>query len=247
MKVPTNKTNVYSSGAITAKSGVNFSIEADENLANSLTGVNAISGQSSEKDKMLIDTSSEFGATDVSDDMERRYQYVKWALEEYNPSVSTSKAEMKYVDKIVSMGEQYLTPINRYLNYNQIQDTTDLHPALAGTDGTQVLDLVSGYKVWISNSDVVVSTDRADGVVQGIVITKGNVFFDNTVSKFEGLIVSGDKIYVDNLVGTYKFTVYICNRHRKNRFGHISGFFIDGRIKIRTVVRVICNKDLTVV
>ena len=201
LKIPNNKTNVYSSGAITAKSGVNFSIEADENLADSLTGVNAISGQESEYNKMLNKTTGELAATDVSDDMERRYQYVKWALEEYNPSVSTSSAEIKYVDKIVSMGEQYLTPINRYLNYNQIQDTTDLHPALAGADGTQVLDLVSGYKVWISNSDVVVSTDRADGVVQGIVITKGNVFFDNTVSKFEGLIIAGDKIFVDNFAG----------------------------------------------
>jgi hypothetical protein len=84
---------------------------------------------------------------------------------------------------------------------NQISATTDIHPANGFTAG-QTLTLGSGYSVWISDRDVVVSSTRSDGIVQGIVVTKGNVFFDNTVTKFEGLIVSGDKIFVDNLVGS---------------------------------------------
>ena len=207
LQIPTQKTNIYSSGAITAKSGVNFSIEADENLSNSLTGVNAIAGQKSEDSKMLLNTTTAFEADDVSDDMETRYSYIKWALENYNPALESSQSELKYVNEMTKNGEQYLTPINRYLNYVQIEPDTDIHPNLTGLKTKpvgvpdQILKLSSGYSVWISNKDVVVSSDREDGVVQGIVITKGNVFFDKTVSKFEGLIVAGDKIFVDNIAG----------------------------------------------
>ena len=203
LQIPTQATKIYSSGAITAKSGTQFTIEAKENLQNSLTGVNAISGQESEYDKMISSTSTAVNAINVADNMEDRYAYVKWALENYNSELDSSKAELWALGNIGANGDYAsLTPINRYLNYINIDAATDLHPGLTGVSGGQTLNLSSGYKVWISNSDVVVSTDRADGVVQGIVITKGNVFFDNTVSKFEGLIVSGDKIFVDNLVGS---------------------------------------------
>ena len=202
LQVPTQETKIYSSGAITAKSGTQFTIEAKENLQNSLTGVNAISGQKSEYDKMISSTSTAVNAINVADNMEDRYAYVKWALENFNSALTSSEVELNAIQTVLANGDAAsLTPINRYLNYVNIDAATDLHPALVGVSGGQTLDLSSGYKVWISNSDVVVSTDRADGVVQGIVITKGNVFFDNTVSKFEGLIVAGDKIFVDNLVG----------------------------------------------
>ncbi len=206
VKLPTQKTNVYSSGAVTAKSGTTFTIEADDNLHNSLTGVNPVSGDETEEHKMISGSAAmETTAANVliaSDDMEERYIYVKWALENYNKEVMSTVAEKNYILEVAGKGEQYITPINRYLNFNHIDSTVDLHPKLSGVSEGQQLELNSGYSVWISDQDVVVSSDREDGVVQGLVITKGNVFFDNTVSKFEGLIVSGDKIFVDNLVGT---------------------------------------------
>ena len=203
LQIPNQETKIYSSGAITAKSGTLFTIEAKDYLQDSLKGVNTFSGQKSEYDKMLTGTSTGINAATVADDMETRYEYVQWALENYNSSDARSRVEMDFIKYgvVPAKNHTYMTPINRYLNYNKIDATTDLHPALVGVSAGQTLDLSSGYKVWISNSDVVVSSDRDDGVVQGIVITKGNVFFDNTVSKFEGLIVSGDKIFVDNLVG----------------------------------------------
>ena len=197
LSVPTQKTNVYSSGAITAKSGTEFTIEASENLEAALKYESAGMDEESEYKKMLETT--DMSVAGIADDMEKRYAYVKWALENYNPVDTRSVSEMKYVQAVLAKGEQYLTPINRYLNVNQLSGA-DIHPS--GTmSGGQTLTLGSGYSVWISDKDVVVSSNRADGVVQGIVVTKGNVFFDNTVSKFEGLIVSGDKIFVDNLVG----------------------------------------------
>lgn len=197
LNIPNNKTNIYSSGAITAKSGTEFTITGAEGLQESIEYSNAVMGEASESSKMLTTTMT---AANIADDMEQRYAYTKWTLENYNPSDARSVSELWYVQSALQKGEQYLTPINRYLNYNQISTTTDIHPA--GTiSGGQTLTLNSGYSVWISSQDVVVSSNREDGVVQGIVIAKGNVFFDNTVSKFEGLIVSGDKIFVDNLAG----------------------------------------------
>ena len=202
LKVPDQETNVYSSGAITAKTGTEFSIKGAENLQRSL-GDGVPSNETTEYEKMGKPTTIQ--AADVANNMEDRYAYTKWTLEQYNSKLARSVAELGYVRSMVNHGEQYLSPLNRYLNFNQITATTDIRPAMTGYSNpsyTQALDLASGYSVWISNNDVVVSSKRDDGVVQGIVIAKGNVFFDNTVSKFEGLIVSGDKIYVDNLVGT---------------------------------------------
>ena len=204
IEIPTANTKIYSSGAITAKSGTNFTISAEENLLNALQQNDAITGQQSEYDKMMEKTAAANTTAQnvalTSDDLEKRYAYVKWALTNYNKLNAQSLVEMDYIKALLSNGaESIITPINRYLNMNQITAGTDIHPALNGVSGGTTFSLQSGYSVWISDQDVVVSTDKADGVVQGIVITKGSVFFDQTVSKFEGLIISGDKIFVDNL------------------------------------------------
>ena len=204
IELPTAATKVYSSGAITAKSGTNFTITAEENLLNALQGTDSISGQQSEYDKMVQKTAAANTTAQnvalTADDFEDRYAYVKWALENYNKLEAQSVSEWDFLKTAIAQsGEGIITPINRYLNMNQITAGTDIHPALSGVSGGTAFTLQSGYSVWISDQDVVVSTDRSDGVVQGIVITKGSVFFDQTVSKFEGLIISGDKIFVDNL------------------------------------------------
>ena len=201
--VPNQTTKIYSNGAITAKSGSTFTVTAEENVMNAISEADALTNQDSELSKMLeaaaAGNTTEQNVALTADDLEKRYAYVKWALENHNSLLAQSEQEMSYVqDVIKNYGEQYLTPINRYLNFNQIAATTNIHPALSGLSTGTTFSLQSGYSVWISNQDVTVSTDREDGVVQGIVITKGNVFFDNTVSKFEGLIVCGDKIFVDN-------------------------------------------------
>ena len=77
-----------------------------------------------------------------------------------------------------------------------------------------VLQLSSGYKVWMSQQDIVL--DASDCVVEnglktlrGIVVTKGAVYF-NGVENFEGLIVAGDKIYVGNGVKSISANPEMC-------------------------------------
>ncbi len=205
IQLSNNSSNIYSSGALTIKDNTSFTITAQDNLQSSLTGTDMITGQTSEYDKMLSKSAtmntSEANVALTADDFETRYAFAKWALQNYNDALASDAAELEYIKTILSTnvyGESYITPINRYLNMNQITSTTNIHPTLSGVSSGSTLSLPSGYSVWISNNDVTVSTDREDGVVQGIIVTKGNVFFDKTVSKFEGLIVSGDKIFVDN-------------------------------------------------
>ena len=93
---------------------------------------------------------------------------------------------------------------------------TNITPNISGGDaGTSVLDLASGYSVWVSNDDVTIKAKKEDkGEVRGVVITKGDVYFDTTaengVTDFEGVIISGGKIYVAGNVKTITSSAEIC-------------------------------------
>ena len=82
--------------------------------------------------------------------------------------------------------ESTITPINYYFDFTGL-DHIDHQATLA-----------SGYKVYVSGSDVKVTGNN--GLVKGIVISKGDVTFDSTVSEFEGLIVAGGKIIVNKSI-----------------------------------------------
>lgn len=230
--VPTDGSKLYSSGALTTvRAGVNFTItdtakngitsaltsnvSSHDNLIGSLTGEYEEPTDATTQMQMISGNmnKSEINVANIANDMERRYQYIKWALEGYNKLEDAN--EFEYVKRIYDtrynedgdpftdpandaddpnysfIGEGLLTPINRFMNYNQISRTIT----------PDNFKLQSGYSVWVSEDDVIVSSDRDDGVVQGIVVTRGNVLFDNTVSRFEGLIISGDKIFVANVPG----------------------------------------------
>ena len=214
VEVPNRINNVYSSGAITAKDGTTFTITANDNLRNSLTGTDPISGETQEYTNdvinQLISTSAAQNTTtinayEMAENMEERYAYVKWALKNYNSNDSADEWGYVYSiltksvdsmgtnnpDKITFENEGYLTPLNRYLNYNQIDSTTNISPETG-------FKLNSNYRIWVSGNDVTISANNSSGIVQGIVVTRGNVFFDDTVTRFEGLIIAGDKIFIDN-------------------------------------------------
>lgn len=83
-------------------------------------------------------------------------------------------------------GESAITPINTYMNFNRITPTsTAISPAN--------LDLDSEYKVWVSYGDL---TINETGKVSGIIISKGDVIFGKDVTEFNGLVISGSKVYV---------------------------------------------------
>jgi len=83
------------------------------------------------------------------------------------------------------MNESDITPINHFFYFNKL-------------DKTENILLDSGYKVWMSDEDIEINADDfAKGDVKGLVLCKGDVTFDATVKSFEGLIVSGGKIIVN--------------------------------------------------
>ena len=83
-------------------------------------------------------------------------------------------------------GESAITPINTYMNFNRITTTST---AISPSN----LDLDSEYKVWVSYGDL---TINETGKVSGIIISKGDVIFGPDVTEFNGLVISGSKVYV---------------------------------------------------
>ena len=174
---------IYSSGALTSKEGTKFNIAVDNtNDLNSLF------------------SSGDFTAngTDImsySDDFEKEYNYVKWNLGHYD---AADNLEEKYIDDLVNdddYTEASITPINKFLNFDKIGENE------------KKLALTSGYYVVYSGKTVTVNEE---GIVKGIIITKGDVVFGNKVTGFEGLIVSGGKIYISNDMQTINASAEIC-------------------------------------
>jgi hypothetical protein len=115
-----------------------------------------------------------------------------------------------------------ITPINRYMNFDKIV-SKEKDEKKIGTISPSNFTLDSGYKVWVSDSDVIVGdsdddfcTTTSNGVetrtttVKGMVITKGDVSFDPTVTRFEGLIIAGGKVYIGGNLKTIVSSSEIC-------------------------------------
>ena len=175
-------TNVYSSGAITTRSATEFNIVTNSGQSD-LEALFTTNEYSSNYTYSASDNN--VGALElafnISKDYEIEYNYMKWNLAHYYGADN----EKTYVNDILSLyGEDSITPINKYLVLNNISDAKTLN-------GVETL---SGYKVWISNDDVTIT---GDDVIEGIVITKGDVVFGSDVVEFTGLIVAGGKIYIN--------------------------------------------------
>jgi hypothetical protein len=226
--------SIYSSGAITTKSGTQFSIVRSDNmtaLQKLLTSENMSSlpeGVEWNKDDNV--DGSEKVYTDVyqlSNDMELEYEYMKWNLGHYSATGdalqdSNNNIEKQYIKDLISskdFGDSYLTPINKFTDVSLIDSSVTVSPNISGSDvstsSNVVLDLASKYSVWISDKNVTVKARKEDkGKVRGIVITKGNVYFDdsadNGVTDFEGAIIAGGKVYINGKVSAITSSPEIC-------------------------------------
>ncbi|MBD5096959.1 MAG: hypothetical protein HDT40_08175 [Lachnospiraceae bacterium] len=212
--------NVYSSGAITSKTGTSFDMITKNSQADIAS---LLSSQSVTQTTMAANT--EGTALRFSDDLDIEYELVKWNLGHFD---SATDPEVLYIKALLSdssFGVGSITPINRYINMRLVQSDSgtigDLRPAKSNETGNEpgVLKLESGYSVWVNNGvssgtsdsdSVTISTTNADGVVKGIVITKGDVYFDTSVTAFEGLIVAGGKVYINNNLSTFTASPEIC-------------------------------------
>lgn len=230
----TNDTvSIYSSGAITTKKDTTFSIvRADDTdvLSKLLTsdGLKDFNsgytwvGSTDANGKEVKYTE----AYQLSNDLEMEYEYMKWNLGHYSTdttldadTLKNNETEMQYIKDLVAdkdFGDASITPINKFIDMSLITSETKITPNITGTDsGTNVLDLASGYSVWVSDKDVVVQARKEDkGKVRGVVITKGNVYFNNTVENgvtdFEGIIIAGGKVYVNGNVKTIASNAELC-------------------------------------
>lgn len=215
-----NPVNVYSSGAITSKNGTSF----DMITKNSQADINSLLSSQSVTQTTVAATPAGT-ALRFSDDLDIEYELMKWNLGHFD---SATDPEVLYIKALLSdssFGVGSITPINRYINMRLVQGDGgtigDLRPAKSNETGSEpgVLKLESGYSVWVNNGvssgagdsdSVTVSTTKPDGVVKGIVITKGDVYFDTSVTAFEGLIVSGGKVYINNNLSTFTASPEIC-------------------------------------
>ena len=176
---------MYSSGAITSKEGTKFNIAVNN---------------STDLDSLFTGGKFTANGTDImsySDDLEKEYNYVKWNLGHYD---ATDNLEEKYIDELVNdstgkFSEASITPINKFLNFDKIGDNE------------KKLALTSGYYVVYSGKNVTVNEE---GIVKGIIITKGDVIFGSDVDGFEGLIVAGGKVYISNNMQTVNASAEIC-------------------------------------
>lgn len=189
--------SVFASGVITTK-------QADTSLAKSK--VNVVTGEAEVSSTLFAGMDamgngyksgttsktnlSAANSVNMSTEYLQHYNYLKWSLTDL---VSTSD-EARFVDSLVDndkYGEAAITPINKYFNFDVL-------------DGTNNVDTTfgNGYIVKVSNQDITIKDNDDDKMVNGLIITKGDVYFDSNVSSFTGLIVAGGKVYVDSTTPT---------------------------------------------
>lgn len=132
--------------------------------------------------------------SDFAMDYAKHYNYVKYALKDvYTGGAAAGQSEAEFLDTMIAAnGEGAITPINYYMNYDRFTNITSLY----GADGINPTNLDLGqYKVWASENDITIEGGSSLSEITGIIITKGDVYFHN-VSKFNGLIICGGKVYI---------------------------------------------------
>lgn len=204
--------SIYSSGAITTKKGAEFNIVRSD----SMTDLDALfSSIPYNRGNEVTDNEVPDALKSVyqySNNLEMEYDYVKWNLGHFDNDADPEKLYIKDLVNNSAYGDASITPINRFMNYDVIKSGTNIKPNLTGTDsGSNVLDLASGYSVWVSNDDVTIEARNGDnGAVRGMVITKKDVYFDANVTSFEGIIISGGKVYVNGNLINMTASAEIC-------------------------------------
>ena len=208
--------------ALTSEDNVTFFVQTDtdSNINSTLLG----STEDSTSDTKIDGTTTAArmsDALDLSDEYEEHYNYMKWSLQDLptaNSTIPDSMSESQFVRKVVEeKGTVSLTPLNSYFNFDQIVD----HDPDQGNNATSIspdnlklsynsAEGYSEYKVYVDYNDVHIScqSPAENGKITGIIVTKGDVYFDQfygsdeykTVKEFNGIIISGGKVYVNSTV-----------------------------------------------
>lgn len=191
--------NIYTNSAITTKVDDTFTIVASssnsEPLLQAIANINsAIQEGNNGSQELSTGGSASVLAANVSAKLQDQYKEMKWLL-------TNSSTNGEFVTEAHTLKEEVITPINHYFDYSLVNSSNSKYCALE-----------CGYGVWISDGDVEIgaqtfkigsnsgtyTTSFKGGKVRGIVIAKGDVTFTDDVNEFEGLIVTGGKIIIDN-------------------------------------------------
>lgn len=217
--LPTDTDSLYSNGAVTAVKDLEFTITSARNTdatkIKQLLQTSSISSPAGTTINNYVD-----GFT-YSDNLEKKYNYVKFSLSEDGKIVG----ESQIVDKIISYhnetdgfdqidgysatstelhGESAITPINTYMNFDKIGANTTiissnfaLQDAYKNNSDKQTIDLGSENGLIItSGSATIYPTNSSTHAFNGIVIAKGDVRIDQSVTSIQGMIVCGGKIFI---------------------------------------------------
>lgn len=193
--------NIYTNSAITTKVGDTFTIVANsdnkEPLLRAAANINSAIDEGRNVQAGITIAEGEtatVASAQVSAKLQDQYKETKWLL--------TNKSDSgEFVTEAHTLKEEVITPLNHYFDFNIVKNK-----------GSRYCAMQSGYGVWISDEDVKIgassytigtkknsySTSFKNGKVRGIVIAMGDVTFEDDVTEFEGLIVSGSKIIIDN-------------------------------------------------
>lgn len=166
----------------------NIESDTDDTIESSLVGED-------ENSKNTNKTNTKENTKSFAKDYLLHYNMAKYALKDVYTADSAEpgvESEAQFIKKMIDAnGESGITPINYYMNYDildqEIEGTKDISPSN--------LDL-GEYKVFSSPGDI---TIKGASEITGIVVAKGDVYFDKSVNKFNGLIISGGKIYITTL------------------------------------------------
>jgi len=225
----TSTVTSYTSGALMKSGNTIIKSKDDKNVEFDVV----LSKYSTLSNDLLGSTSTTANvsdALDYSNDFQKHYNYVKWSLRDLNPTslgIDGIDTDVEVANKLIDdstkdVGEASITPINKFMNFNNIYNVTPGDPYLKVNTTNFATDIdpnnldLGDYKVWVSNDDVTIEADAADNnEVTGIVIAKGDVYFENrsdtkSVHKFNGIIISGGKIYLNNDLTTNISSSELC-------------------------------------
>lgn len=172
------------------------------NIDSTLKGANETTENQNETgSKSLSREVRESKTSNFAMDYAKHYNYVKYALKDvYTGPAASGQSEAEFLDTMIAANhEGGITPINYYMNYDVFTEIMNAHPQDSVTNpagGINPNNLNLGqYKVWASENDITIDGGSSLSEITGIIVTKGDVYFHN-VSKFNGLIICGGKVYI---------------------------------------------------
>lgn len=226
----TDYNRIYSNAALTVKSGTTFNIKAKgESIDALLAAADVINQNDAVKsgDETVDESGNPIKAREtieITDSNGNKKSKESWGdgatlagnvtrnfqnqYREMKLLLTTQSKDSTGVEVAHEMDESAITPINYFFKFSAMDEFSEKNVEQ------------SGYGIWTSKGDVTISNSVGKNI-KGMIICMGDVKFDTNVESFEGIIVTGGKIYVDHDMDfianeeVIKGLLRTCEEHRK--------------------------------